>query len=45
MSIIAVKEGRLVVVINDLDFEIKDVMFEARSSTNMAPLIKLQIGP
>jgi hypothetical protein len=30
MSTIAIKEGRLVVVVNDLDFEIKDVMFEAK---------------
>jgi hypothetical protein len=30
MSTIAIKEGRLVVVVNDLDFEIKDVTFEAK---------------
>jgi len=30
MSIITIKEGRLVVVVNDLDFEIKDVTFEAK---------------
>jgi hypothetical protein len=30
MSIITIKEGRLVVVVNDLNFEIKDVMFEAK---------------
>ncbi len=30
MSTIAIKEGKLVVVLNDLDLEIKDVMFEAK---------------
>jgi hypothetical protein len=27
---VLVKEGRLVVVVNDLDFKIKDVAFEAK---------------
>jgi hypothetical protein len=41
MSTIAIKEGRLVVVINYLDFEIKGVILKERSSTNMPPLIEL----
>jgi hypothetical protein len=30
MAIVLVKEGRLVVVMDDLDFEIKDVAFETK---------------
>jgi hypothetical protein len=38
------KEITLVVTMDDLDFRMRDVAFEARCSIGMAPLIELQIG-
>jgi hypothetical protein len=41
MVIVIVKETRLVVTMDDLDFGIRDVTFEAICSIGMAPLIGL----
>jgi hypothetical protein len=43
MAIVSIKEVRLVIVMDDLDFRVKDVAFEARCSIVMTPLINLQI--
>ncbi len=43
MVVVPVEEARLVVV-DDLDFGIRDVAFEAKMFNSMAPLIELQIG-
>jgi hypothetical protein len=45
MVVVLMKETRLVVVMDDLDFGIRDVAFEAKVlSISMALLIELQIG-
>jgi hypothetical protein len=44
MVVVPMKELRLVVVMEELDFKIKDVAFEAKVFDSMAPLIKLKIG-
>jgi hypothetical protein len=43
MAIVSIKEVRLVIVMDDLDFRVKDVVFEVRCLIVMTPLIKLQI--
>ncbi len=45
MDVVLVKEVRLVVAMDDLDFEFWNVAFKAKvSSIGMVPLIELQIG-
>jgi hypothetical protein len=45
MDVVLVKEVRLVVAVDDLDFEFRNVAFEAKvSSIGMVFLIELQIG-
>jgi hypothetical protein len=44
MIVVPMKEVRLVVVVDNLNFRIKDVAFEVKCSIGMAPLIELQIG-
>jgi hypothetical protein len=43
MAIVQVNKIKLVIVMDDLDFRIRDVAFEAKVLNNMTPLIKLQI--
>jgi hypothetical protein len=43
MAIVPLKETKLVVAVDDLDFRIRDVAFEAKGLNGMAPLIELQI--
>ncbi len=44
MVVIPVKEVKLVIEVDDLDFRIKNVTFGAKVLNSMAPLIELQIG-
>jgi len=43
MAVIIVKEIKLIITVDDLDFGIRNVPFKAKVLNSMAPLIKLQI--
>jgi hypothetical protein len=44
MVIVLVKEVRLIIVVDDLDFEIKDVAFEAKVLNRYGTFDQMQIG-